>query len=86
MSTAGVLPNWPSAHFTKATRTGNTYLEAFTFTDLTFPVFITHEARDIYSSIIFLNVNHASATQWRVVELHYGYRYINVHSNDHEKN
>lgn len=31
-------------------------------------------------------MNHESATQWRFVELHYGYRSINVHSNDHEKN
>lgn len=33
-----------------------------------------------------MKVNHESAPQWRSVELHHGYRYINVHSNDNEKN
>lgn len=79
MNAVGVLPNWPFAYFTKATRTGNTYLESFTFTDVTFPVFITHKAHDMYSSIIFLNVSHESAPQWRSVELHHGYRYIYIY-------
>lgn len=86
MSPVGVLPNWPFASFTKGTMTENTYLEAFTSTDWTFPVLITHEAHDMYSYIIFLTVSHESAPQWRFVELHHGYRYSNVPSNDNEKN